>query len=272
MGVDVGIDGSVTPKSLQAAIGLFHMGRSATPTEEIQMMEQHGIFAPAEAAPLETAPIYVPSAGEVDQWLTAPTAVAAVMDAVAASMLPSPTAGVRDEESSAAAAAAAPPAAAPPAAAAAHAGVPPNMEGGVFIDKSGKRFTESQQKVSIEVWATKAVTGGWLHPRGNAMKRFKALWSENGRGSFNVKQLHYSDAKGIERYPSARGYCDGSELKGFPLFVPTCVVKIGKKRVIKDMRFYPLVADELEEGGAKRSAAEIGGGGKRQCVASVQKV
>ena len=46
--ISAGMDGSVTPKSLQAAIGLCHMGRSATPTEEIQMMQQHEMYGQEE--------------------------------------------------------------------------------------------------------------------------------------------------------------------------------------------------------------------------------
>ena len=72
------MDGSVTPKSLHGAIGLCHMGRNATPTEEIQMMEQHEIFSPAEATgPPPLLADYVPDAGEVDPvsytHLTLPT-------------------------------------------------------------------------------------------------------------------------------------------------------------------------------------------------------
>ena len=148
--------------------------------------------------------------------------------------------------------------------------MPPHMEGGVFIDKHGQRFDEMEQKKRIHHWATKQEIGGWLHPRGNAMKRFKELWEQHGRGSFHVKELHYRDAKDIERYPSARGFCNGSELKGFPLFVPTSVMKGKNKSVIKGLRFYPLVSDELEKGTKRPAACEAGGGGKR--IASVQAV
>ena len=166
--ISAGMDGSVTPKSLQAAIGLCHMGRSATPTEEIQMMQQHEIFSPAEATgppPLLANYVPVPDTGEVDQFLTISTVAAveattssamttglwraaeevttAAMAATAAATAAAAAAAATATAAAAAAAAAATAAAAAAATLAGNRlnpGMPPHMEGGVFIDKHGQRF------------------------------------------------------------------------------------------------------------------------------------
>merc|ERR1719399_1696118 len=46
------------------------------------------------------------------------------------------------------------------------------------------------------------------------------------------------------RYPSARGFCDGHEVSGFPVLVP---LTISAKGIIKTVKFYPLLCKVLGE-------------------------
>ena len=304
-------DGSITPNSMQAALSLCHIGLSCTPTEEIDVMQQAGIFPTTLATPHDET-----TDDGVDQWLHTPEAAMVIANAVAqaeqgswqaaaaaaaassaartasqaaqdarqaahaasmAALVVSMAPAIAEAVSAAAAAAAAPhppalpPASPPPASPpAVPAGVPPCIEAeGVFVDKMGNRYSEDVQRSRIRKWALTS----WPRPRGHALQKIKELWDKHGRDSFDVKDLHYWDSKNVERYPSAMGYCNGSELKGFPLFVPTRIVKGRKKSIIKGLRFYHLVAEQLE-GLAKRDAPDAAhdGAHKKRRVATVQQV
>ena len=151
----------------------------------------------------------------------------------------------------------------------------------IFTGKGEKKFSVDQQYTAIRKWVTKY----WQHPKRSATIKLKQLWQTHKDGPFEVKEMRYRDPKklSVQRYPSALGYCNGSEVAGFPLLVPTELTEHQKiyRRKIKSVRFYKLVVDvfnELEAGaGAAGAAVAVGakrkaGGTSGEKVAAIQSV
>ena len=114
------------------------------------------------------------------------------------------------------------------------------------MDGKGKRHSKERQLRRIRKW----VKSCWFKARkkgergSSVLFRLRALWAEHGTQPFSTSELQFRNDAGRMRYPSARGFCDGHEVSGFPVLVP---LTISAKGIIKTAKFYPLLCMVLNE-------------------------
>ena len=120
------------------------------------------------------------------------------------------------------------------------------IQGDEFVDGKGKRHSKERQMRRIRKW----VKSCWFKARkkgergSSVLFRLRSLWAKHGTQPFSSSELQFRNEAGRMRYPSARGFCDGHEVSGFPVLVP---LTISAKGIIKMVKFYPLLCKVLSE-------------------------
>ena len=113
------------------------------------------------------------------------------------------------------------------------------VKGDIFVDKDGTEFTKEQQIERVQHWLK-----SWdkRDDRSHVTLHLEKMWLENKANPFSIDELRYMHGD-KKRYISARGMCNGHEVKGFPVFEP---VRVTPKGIVKQVRFSGVLVEQLE--------------------------
>ena len=113
------------------------------------------------------------------------------------------------------------------------------VKGDIFVDKDGTEFTKEQQIERVKQWLKSWDKGD---DRSHVTLHLEKMWLENKANPFSIDELRYMHGD-KKRYISARGMCNGHEVKGFPVFEP---VRVTPKGIVKQVRFSGVLVEQLE--------------------------
>lgn len=110
------------------------------------------------------------------------------------------------------------------------------IQGDTFVDKMGIRYSKAEQTRRVKQWLK-----GWdKDAPSHVALCLQKMWLQHGTKVFSSGELRYHSEK--KRYVSARGLCNGHEVKGFPALVPVDINKSGR---IMTVRFSDVLSAEL---------------------------
>ena len=113
------------------------------------------------------------------------------------------------------------------------------IQGDLFVDKKGNKFTKEDQIQRIQTWLESWDTDN----SSNIARCLKKVWHTHRTGSFPISELRYPIGDNKQRYISVRGLCNGHEIRGIPVLTP---VRTTAKGLIKEARFSDIMRDQLQ--------------------------